>query len=96
MSDSKRPRPQPTPETQHYWDGTRDGEFRLQRCDDCAKAYFPPRPFCPACGGRDTARVFSPITLAGTRTSINPQNFVRPHGPVTRPKPAPPGKGAKD
>ncbi len=55
MSDSKRPRPQPTPETQHYWDGTRDGEFRLQRCDDCAKAYFPPRPFCPACGGRQVS-----------------------------------------
>jgi len=51
---------------------------------------------CPACGGRDAARVFSPITLAGRRTSIDPQNFVRPHGPVTRPKPAQPGKGAKD
>jgi len=51
---------------------------------------------CPACGGHDAARVFSPITLAGRRTSIDPQNFVRPHGPVTRSKPAPPGKGAKD
>ena len=51
---------------------------------------------CPACGGHGTARVFSPITLAGKRTSINPQNFVRPHGPVTRPKPAQPRKGAKD
>jgi putative FmdB family regulatory protein len=50
---------------------------------------------CPACGGRDTARLFSPITLAGRRTSINPQNFVRPHGPVTHPGPAPPKKGAK-
>jgi uncharacterized OB-fold protein len=53
MSDSKRPRPQPTPETQHYWDGAREGELRLQRCDDCGKAYFPPRPFCPACAGRN-------------------------------------------
>jgi len=52
MSDAKRPRPTPTPETQHFWDGTREGEIRLQRCDACAKAYFPPRPFCPACGGR--------------------------------------------
>jgi len=51
---------------------------------------------CPACGGHDTARVFSSIRLAGKRTSINPQNFVRPHGPVTRAKPAQPGKGAKD
>jgi uncharacterized OB-fold protein len=52
MSDASRPRPQPTPETQHFWDGTREHEIRLQRCDACAHAYFPPRPFCPACGNR--------------------------------------------
>jgi putative FmdB family regulatory protein len=50
---------------------------------------------CPACGGHPAARLFSPITLAGRRTSIDPQNFVRPHGPGSRPKPAPPRKGAK-
>lgn len=47
-----RPLPQPTPETQHFWDGTRAGELRLQRCCDCEHAYFPPRPFCPACSSR--------------------------------------------
>ena len=52
MSDATRPRPQPTPETQHFWDGTREHEIRLQRCDACAHVYFPPRPFCPACGNR--------------------------------------------
>src|SRR5262244_2815129 len=52
MSEGRRARPQPTPETQHFWDGTRAGELRLQRCDNCQKAYFPPRPFCPACAGR--------------------------------------------
>jgi uncharacterized protein len=45
--------PQPTPETQEFWDGCKAGELRLQRCAKCAKAYFPPRPFCPACGGRE-------------------------------------------
>jgi len=50
---------------------------------------------CPACGGHHTARLFSSITLAGRRASINPENFVRPHGPVTRAGPAPPKKGAK-
>lgn len=44
--------PQPTPETQHFWDGAKQGELRLQRCADCSHAYFPPRPFCPACGSR--------------------------------------------
>ncbi len=48
-----RPVPQPTPETQHFWDGTRAGELRLQRCLDCGAIYFPPRPFCPACSSGD-------------------------------------------
>ncbi len=52
MSESKRPLPQPTPETKHFWEGTQAGEIRLQRCDDCAKVYFPPRPFCPGCASR--------------------------------------------
>jgi uncharacterized OB-fold protein len=50
-----RPRPEPTPETQHFWDGARAGELRLQRCQDCQKVYFPPRPFCPACASRSVA-----------------------------------------
>jgi uncharacterized protein len=44
--------PQPTPETQHFWDGCKAGELRLQRCTACQKSYFPPRPFCPGCGSR--------------------------------------------
>lgn len=52
MSANQRPVPRPTPETQHFWDGTKAGELRLQRCDDCAHTYFPPRPFCPGCGSR--------------------------------------------
>ena len=49
---AQRPIPQPTPETQHFWDGTRSGELRLQRCTDCSRVYFPPRPFCPGCASR--------------------------------------------
>ncbi len=52
MAEPRRPLPRPTPETQHFWDGTREGELRLQRCDACDKVYFPPRPFCPACASR--------------------------------------------
>ncbi|MGI8839406.1 MAG: Zn-ribbon domain-containing OB-fold protein [Caulobacteraceae bacterium] len=44
--------PQPTPETQAFWDGCKAGELRLQRCGDCGGSYFPPRSFCPACGSR--------------------------------------------
>src|SRR5271170_5628027 len=52
MAEPTRARPKPTPETQHFWDGTQTGELRLQRCDACANVYFPPRPFCPACASR--------------------------------------------
>jgi uncharacterized protein len=52
MAEPKRARPQPTPETAHFWDGTRAGELRLQRCDNCSHVYFPPRPFCPTCASR--------------------------------------------
>ena len=44
--------PEPTPETKAFWDGAARGELIIQRCDECAHAYFPPRPFCPSCGGR--------------------------------------------
>lgn len=44
--------PKPTPETAHFWEGTKARELRLQTCDACDHVYFPPRPFCPECGGR--------------------------------------------
>ena len=52
---AERPIPKPTPETAHYWEGARRGELRLQRCNACAHAYFPPRPFCPECSSRDVS-----------------------------------------
>ncbi|KRB52382.1 MAG: OB-fold domain-containing protein [Pseudomonadota bacterium] len=45
--------PEPTPETQHFWDGARNGELLLQRNKATGEAYFPPRPFCPKTGSRD-------------------------------------------
>lgn len=48
-----RPLPQPTPETQEFWDGCRAGELRLQRCSACRQAYFPPRTFCPHCASAE-------------------------------------------
>jgi uncharacterized OB-fold protein len=48
-----RPEPKPTPETAHFWQGTSQGELRLQRCRACDRAYFPPQPFCPRCASDD-------------------------------------------
>ncbi len=75
MPEAQRPRPQPTPETQHFWDGTRAGELRLQRCDDCQHIYFPPRPFCPACASH-TVSVF---TASGRATLASYVINYRPH-----------------
>ena len=52
MDKPKRALPRPTPETAHFWEGTRAGELLLQSCSSCKKTYFPPRPFCPDCGSR--------------------------------------------
>lgn len=49
-----KPVPTPTPETEEYWEGAVRGELRIQRCLDCARAYFYPRPACPRCGGDRT------------------------------------------
>ena len=45
--------PEPTPETQHFWDGARNCELLLQRNKATGEAYFPPRPFDPKTGSRD-------------------------------------------
>jgi len=45
-----KPVPVPTPEAQPFWDGCAEGVLRIQRCLDCAKPYFYPRPVCPDCG----------------------------------------------
>jgi uncharacterized protein len=41
--------PTPEPETQPFWDGTREGRLLVKRCADCGRAHFYPRPFCPHC-----------------------------------------------
>lgn len=66
MADKSRlPLPVPTPETAHFWEGTKVGELRLQRCDACNEVYFPPRPFCPVCSGRAVS-----VFLASGKASL--------------------------
>jgi hypothetical protein len=69
-----RPRPEPTPETAHFWQGTRRGELLLQRCQACARVYFPPRPFCPHCASREVA-----VFAASGRASL--YSYVIHHRP---------------
>lgn len=71
---SKIPLPRPTPETEHFWAGTRLGELRLQRCDECDAVYFPPRPFCPSCASREVS-----VFTASGRASL--YSYVINHRP---------------
>jgi uncharacterized OB-fold protein len=32
-----------------YWEGLKQGELRIQRCDSCGRAVFYPRSLCPHC-----------------------------------------------
>ena len=41
--------PRPTPESQPFWDGCRNGELLLQRCTDCGEYQFYPRMMCCHC-----------------------------------------------
>lgn len=51
MSDAASPRPLPLPDevTAPFWEGCRQRELRMQRCADCSRFRFHPRPLCPHC-----------------------------------------------
>ena len=44
-----RPLPSPTPETAPFWEAAKRHELSMQRCNDCQRFYFYPRPFCRYC-----------------------------------------------
>jgi uncharacterized OB-fold protein len=50
---SAKPVPQPTPETQPFWDAAQNDQLCIQYCLDCEAHYFYPRPFCPTCFGEN-------------------------------------------
>ncbi len=50
---NSKPVPKPTPETQPFWDGCKQGELRLQQCADCQHVQYPPRKLCSGCFGEN-------------------------------------------
>jgi uncharacterized protein len=72
---TERPLPAITPETRHFWEGTRAGELRLQKCAACNHVYFPPRPFCPQCASSDVR-----VLRASGRATLH--SYVIHHRPV--------------
>lgn len=50
-----RPLPQPTLDTQPYWDGARAEKLLLQRCSGCGRDQYYPRPYCVKCLSTEVA-----------------------------------------
>jgi len=49
-----RPLPRPVaPEAKPYWEGMKQHKLMLPECQDCRKAHFYPRVFCPHCHSRN-------------------------------------------
>ena len=42
-------RPMVNRDTEFFWEGTRRGELRIQRCGSCETLRHPPGPMCPSC-----------------------------------------------
>ena len=51
--DYAKPLPEPTADTEPYWQGLREGKLRLQSCAACGKVRHYPRPVCPHCYAMD-------------------------------------------
>ncbi len=70
------PRPAIGADTRFFWDGTRAGELRIQRCGVCGALRHPPGPMCPRCHA--VARDHVKATGRGTVYSY----VVHHHPPV--------------
>jgi uncharacterized protein len=46
-------RPMVNRDSEFFWEGTRKGELRIQRCGSCEAPRHPPGPMCPACGATE-------------------------------------------
>jgi uncharacterized OB-fold protein len=54
---SKIIRPVVNQDTEFFWEGTKQGELRLQKCNACGELRHPPGPVCPSCHAMDRGHV---------------------------------------
>jgi uncharacterized OB-fold protein len=50
---TKKPLPEASAVSKPFWDGLREQQIRLQRCDACHRLQFYPRPSCHWCGSAE-------------------------------------------
>jgi hypothetical protein len=65
-TESSRPLPALTPETEFFWTSGADGRLRFLRCDDCYTYAHPPSPVCPQCASRS----LTPEAVTGRGTVV--------------------------
>ena len=46
--------------TEAFYEHLQQGQLQSTKCSSCDHIPFPPRPFCPACGGREVSWVELP------------------------------------
>ncbi|HSV41304.1 MAG TPA: OB-fold domain-containing protein [Nocardioidaceae bacterium] len=61
-------------DSEYFWDGTAQGELRIQQCEACGQLRHPPGPMCPSC--HETKRSYVVASGRGTVYS-----FVVHHAP---------------
>jgi uncharacterized OB-fold protein len=54
MTDLLTKEPEPTLESQVFWDAAKEEQFLVKTCKSCGKAHWYPRDHCPLCGSLDT------------------------------------------
>ncbi len=73
------PLPQPTVDSQPFWDGVARGELLLQRCAN-GHRWFPPGPLCPECWSRE----WTCVKASGRGTIHSFVTFRRSYHPAYR------------
>lgn len=53
VSAYTKPLPPVTKLNAPFWEGTKQGELRLQTCNDCGKQWYPASTHCPNCLSRN-------------------------------------------
>ena len=48
-TEYKKPLPHPTGMSESFWKGLREHRLLVQKCEECGRHVFPPRPFCVYC-----------------------------------------------
>ena len=75
MAPYEKPLPQPDEDTKGFWEGCRQHQLVIQKCQECNALRHPPRRMCPRCHSRDLT--WEKVSGRGTLYS-----FIVIHQPV--------------